>query len=101
MSLSKEERNITRDMFRPVKVDIHERESVSGETAGYWKDAFRRLKKNKAAIVCAFIILFFIIMALFGPLMNRWGMNDMDLNRHNLNPRVSFLAHIHWLPFDG
>ncbi len=35
---------------------------------GYYKDAFNRLKKNKAAIVCSFIICFLIIVAIFAPL---------------------------------
>lgn len=99
MAVSKKE--ITQDMFQPAVIDKSLQEQVSGPSIGFWSDGFRRLRKNKAAMVSAFIILLIVIMALVGPHMSKYGIDDQDLKRSNLPPRISALANIHWLPFDG
>lgn len=94
-------KEITRNMFRPAEVQSAEKEEVSGEAISYGRDALRRLVRNKAALVGSIIILFIIVMAIVGPHMNKWNVDDQDLIRHNLPPRISALSNIHWLPFDG
>lgn len=92
---------ITRSMFRPADVQSAAKEEVTGEAISFGRDALRRLVRNKAALVGAIIIFFIIVMAIVGPMMNKWTVEDQDLIRHNLPPRVSALSNIHWLPFDG
>jgi oligopeptide transport system permease protein len=93
--------DITQDMFEPAVIDVSVQEKIERKSISYWGDAFRRLRQNKAAMVSAVIILFIVIMALIGPLMNKWGIDDQKLTRSNLPPRISALSNIHWLPFDG
>jgi len=88
-------------MFEPAVIDVSVQEKIERKSISYWGDAFRRLRQNKAAMVSAVIILFIVIMALIGPLMNKWGIDDQKLTRSNLPPRISALSNIHWLPFDG
>jgi len=99
MAVSKAE--ITQDMFQPAEIDLEAQEAIARKSVSYWSDAFRRLRKNKPAIVSAVIILFIVIMALIGPSMNKWGVDDQNLKRSNLPPRISSLSNVHWLPFDG
>ncbi|MFC4620117.1 oligopeptide ABC transporter permease [Camelliibacillus cellulosilyticus] len=99
MAISKSE--ITKDMFEPAVVDAGMQEEIARPSISYLQDAFRRLRKNKAAIFGAIVIAIIVIMALIGPLMNKYGVNGQDLTRSSMPPRVSFLANIHWLPFDG
>ena len=42
-----------------------------------------------------------IIFAFVGPAISGYGMNDQDLNRTNLPPKIAGLENISWLPFDG
>ena len=47
---------------------IQERQSVS-----YWKDAWRRLKKNVVAMVALCVIIFLFLFAFVGPLLIPYG----------------------------
>ena len=47
---------------------IQERQSVS-----YWKDAWRRLKKNVVAMVALGVIIFLILFAFVGPYLIPYG----------------------------
>ncbi|MCB0327169.1 MAG: ABC transporter permease [Bdellovibrionales bacterium] len=42
------------------------------EGTSLWKDAWQRLRKNKAAVVCGFIVLFLIIACAIGPQLLDW-----------------------------
>ena len=53
-----------------------EEEVLSGEYAvgdmeysSYYKDSFKRLKKNKMSMFCLFVILLLILIAIFAPLL--------------------------------
>ena len=56
-------------------------ESGGVEARGYWENAFRRLRRDRLAIVSAVIIVLFIIIPFIGlPLAQRWlghGPNDL------------------------
>ncbi|GGH88743.1 oligopeptide transport system permease protein [Pullulanibacillus pueri] len=92
---------ITKDMFAPAEIDASQSEEIRRETVSYWKDAFRRLRKNKGAIAGAIIIFIIIIMAIIGPYFNKYGVDDQDIMRTNAPPKIGFLSNVHWLPFDG
>jgi peptide/nickel transport system permease protein len=51
------------------------------EARGYWENAFRRLRKDRLAILSAVVIVLFILFAFIGaPLAERWvghGPNDL------------------------
>lgn len=95
------EEGITEDQFRPVEVKREEKEEIGTEAISFGKDAFRRLIKNKAALVSAVIIFLIAIMAIAGPYMNKWNYKEQELKRSNVPPKVSMLENIDWLPFNG
>ena len=37
------------------------------QSSGPWREAWRGFKKSKVAVVGAFIVFFFILLAIFGP----------------------------------
>jgi peptide/nickel transport system permease protein len=51
------------------------------EARGYWENAFRRLRKDRLAIVSAVVIVLFVLIAFIGaPLAQRWvGHSPNDL----------------------
>jgi len=45
-------------------------------TAGPWREAWRSFRKSKVALAGMFIILFFVLLAIFGPLIAKEGINE-------------------------
>ena len=60
---------------------IQERQSVS-----YWKDAWRRLKKNVVAMVALGVIIFLILFAFVGPYLIPYGYEQFNKGAENLYP---------------
>ncbi|WP_153731702.1 nickel transporter permease [Sporosarcina obsidiansis] len=46
------------------------------KTTGPWREAWVGFRKSKVAVVGAVIVLFFILLALFGPLIAKEGINE-------------------------
>lgn len=90
----RESQEITEDMFRPATIQVEEKEEIASEAISYGRDAMRRLVKNKPAMISGLIIFFITIMAFVGPHMNKWGVNDQELMRSNIPPKVEFLSKI-------
>ena len=60
---------------------IQDRQSVS-----YWKDAWRRLKKNVVAMVALGVIVFLFLLAFVGPLLIPYGYDEFNKGAENLYP---------------
>ena len=60
---------------------IQERQSVS-----YWKDAWRRLKKNTVAMVALGVIIFLVLFAVVGPDVVPYGYEEFNKGSENLHP---------------
>lgn len=66
---------------------------------GMWRDAFRRLLRNPAAVVGAVLVLLFVFVALFAPLLAPYAPDDANLGAI----RPSFVpgpSAEHWLGLD-
>ncbi|WOV86610.1 ABC transporter permease [Sporosarcina oncorhynchi] len=46
------------------------------KTVGPWREAWRGFRKSKTAVIGMIIIVFFILLALFGPFIAKEGIND-------------------------
>ena len=60
---------------------IQDRQSVS-----YWKEAWRRLKKNVVAMVALGVIVFLFLFAFVGPLLIPYGYDEFNKGAENLYP---------------
>ena len=60
---------------------IQDRQSVS-----YWKDAWRRLKKNVVAMVALGVIVCLFLFAFVGPLLIPYGYDEFNKGAENLYP---------------
>ena len=49
------------------------------KTTGPWREAWVGFRKSKVALVGAVIVIFFILLALFGPLVTKEGINEQSL----------------------
>lgn len=60
---------------------IQDRQSVS-----YWKDAWRRLKRNTVAMVALGVIIFLVLFAFIGPYLVPYGYEEFNKGAENLHP---------------
>src|SRR5699024_11879868 len=77
----------------PDPMPMQEEEEM--KSASPWRDAFRQLRKNNFAIFGFLIIIFFILLGLFAPLLTPYGYEEQVLN-DRLKPPSSE----HWLGTD-
>lgn len=78
--------DLTEEDFSPATKEerddfIQDRQSVS-----YWKDAWRRLKKNVVAMVALGVIVFLILFAFVGPYLIPYGYEQFNSGAENLFP---------------
>ncbi|MFJ8263739.1 nickel transporter permease [Rummeliibacillus sp. NPDC094406] len=65
------------------------------QSAGPWKEAWRSFRKNKVALIGAIIVAFFILLAIFGPLIASQGINEQQLSNRLKAPSAD-----HWFGTD-
>lgn len=83
--------HIPAEMFEQVADKKIFDQNIEGEAIGFFKDAFMRFKKNKAAICAAWIILFIIFMSIFGPMMSPYHFREQHTSFGTLPPRIPVL----------
>lgn len=100
--MNKDNKNdIPKDLLVPLKTQEDTSEKLSGPSRTFMQDARRTFFKNKLAILCSVILIAIVIMSIIGPSMNELGMDDQDLSRAKMPPRVPVLENISVLGFDG
>lgn len=67
-----------------------EAEELSGEPIGYWRDAWRRLRKNKVAMAALVILILIGIMVVIGPLIRGMDYITMAAGNKNAEPSSEF-----------
>ena len=63
--------NLNKDLFRVVGKSIDKMDSISRPNLSFWQDAWRRLKKNRAAFIGLCIIIMYGLLAIFAPMPSR------------------------------
>src|SRR5215208_419762 len=80
---------LTQDLFEPVKTSARDAEELSGPPVGFWSDAWRRLKRNRIALVAGGIIFLVFILAVAGPWLTPYTPFTQDLERQYREPSLS------------
>ncbi len=88
--------SLTKEDFTPITYEQDQAEKIVGESTSYWKDAWRRFRKNKLAIAGIIIIILLGVMALVGPHLTDHNYRDNDLMNANQPPSAE-----HWFGTDN
>lgn len=56
------------------------------KSTSYWQDAWRRLKKNRVAMVALYIIIAIIFFAFLGPVLSPYGYAEQIRGAENIAP---------------
>ncbi|HSJ38654.1 MAG TPA: ABC transporter permease [Planococcus sp. (in: firmicutes)] len=83
------------EWFRPLEKSRDEKEAVVRPSLSYWKDAWRRLKKNKLAMTGLVFLVLLAVMAIFGPIFSPHSVTQQNLPNQNLAPSMA-----HWFGTD-
>jgi oligopeptide transport system permease protein len=65
--------------------DAQRRESLR-EIEGLWKSAFRRLRKNRLALISMWFLGFLVLVAIFGPMLVPYTYSQQDYGLVNQGP---------------
>lgn len=60
------------------------------KVAGPWKEAWRSFRKSKSAVAGAGIVIFFILVAIIGPMLAPQGINEQNLAIRLLPPSSEY-----------
>lgn len=81
-----QELKLNKELFQPIEKDLSKAEEISRPSLSFWRDAWRRLKANKLAMVGLWILVILSIMAVIGPSINGFTYYDTNLKMKNLAP---------------
>jgi oligopeptide transport system permease protein len=70
-----------------------DKELVQGTSL--WKDAWRRLKKNRLAVLGGILLAIIIVAAVFGPMISNYSFDEINLSISNEAPTAQ-----HWFGTD-
>ncbi|TQS72056.1 ABC transporter permease [Ornithinibacillus gellani] len=82
--------------FEPISDKKFDTEKIAGESTSYWKDAWRRFRKNKLALAGVVIIILLGIMSFAGGPISGQNYYQNDLMNANQKPSAE-----HWFGTDN
>ena len=71
---------IDKSQFEWVGANAVDSETIARPSTSYWKDAMHRLSKNKAAMVCLFIIVAITLLSFIIPFVSPYNMSEQHLS---------------------
>jgi len=83
--------NISKELFVPVPKEERQQETIVRPSVSYWQDAWRRLKSNKVAMVSMWTIVFFVLLAVVGPIIMPYKYDQQIVGQEGLPPSLSHL----------
>ena len=81
---------ISKEKFRHVGINEGESQAIVRPSMTYWQDAWRRLKKNKVAMISLVALILLVILVLFGPAISGKNYQTQNLKIANQKPSGEF-----------
>lgn len=82
--------------FTPVAEDQKNAEKIYRPLTTFLQDAWYRFRKNKLGLIGLSIIIFMVLLAVFGPYLSPYTYDYQDLTKVNLPPSAE-----HWMGTDS
>lgn len=79
------------ELFRKVGLDSQSSETVVRPSMSYFQDAWRRLKKNKVAMISMLFLILVILMCIFAPMVYPVKFDAQDLVNTNQGPTMKHI----------
>lgn len=78
------------ELFRRIDFSLDTSYDIARPSTTYWQDAWRRLKKNRAAMLGLWMVLFISLIAIVGPMFSIHSYSDQKLEFANQPPNSSY-----------
>lgn len=86
---------ISKEKFRVIGANSGDADKIMRPNLTYWNDAWRRLKKNKIAMISLGILIVVMLMTIIGPKLVKYGFETADSAILNKKPSAA-----HWFGTD-
>jgi oligopeptide transport system permease protein len=73
-------KQLTPDLFQPALIDAGEKNRITRERVGFWKDAWRRFRSDKGAMFGLILIVVIGLFALIAPMVSHYDYMTQNLN---------------------
>lgn len=83
------------DAFDIIGCEDLDSEAIAKPSLTYWKDVWRRFKKNKLALIGLFLLTLVVFFTIFGPTITGYDYTRMDYDIKDQGPSVD-----HWFGTD-
>ena len=87
---------LSRDKFVIKGKNAERMETISRPSLSFWQDAWRRLRKNRAAFIGLCIITLYALLAIFAPMVSKYSFSAMDVSAKFALPNAQ-----HWFGCDA
>lgn len=71
--------------FKRAQIEL-DREELSRPSLSYWQDAWVRIRQNKRTLTSLFVVVFMVLIAIFGPLLWHFDFKAQDLDQTSKPP---------------
>lgn len=78
--------DLPQDAFQPASSEEKESFIQDRKSVSYWKDAWRRLRHNKVAMVAMIIVILIGLFAFVGPLLVPYSYDQVISGANNIHP---------------
>ncbi|MCL6614725.1 MAG: ABC transporter permease [Firmicutes bacterium] len=86
------------ELFQPIEPSEEVAYAFTRPATTYWRDAWRRLRQNRMAMIGMAVIALLFLLAIFGPLFSPYSYSDQDLTPTGINQPPSLK---HWFGTDA
>lgn len=90
-NIPEEIKDIPEDKFEIVASEVIRDEALKTESVGYFKDAFIRLRRNKASVLSFLAIVAVVLLAIIAPNFNEYDFRQQHIALTDMPPRVPVL----------
>lgn len=78
--------SIPDEMFTVRGKSLEKMDNITRPALSFWQDAWRRLRKNKAAFIGLCILILYVLLAIFAPILSPYGYAEMSIPSKNALP---------------
>lgn len=82
--------NLSPEMFEPAQKS-EQKHVIVRESVSFWKDVWRRIKKDKLAMIGLCVVIFITLVAILAPVLTPYSYETQDLYNTNAMPSAEHL----------
>ncbi|MFM1652793.1 ABC transporter permease [Brevibacillus sp. B_LB10_24] len=91
---------LTKEHFQPISMDLRQAEEIKRPSLSFWRDAWRRLRSNKVAMISMVFLAIIIIGAILVPILSKYHIIEHNYYSNDLAGKNKAPSAEHWFGTD-